>query len=328
MRARTTVATLAAVVGAAALLALHARAQEGVAGFPNRTITLFNYAAAGGPVDVMARLLAEGVRPRLGKPVVVENRTGAAGVTATLALKNAPPDGHTLLYGGMTNAILAPQIRNPLPYDSRTDAAPIALTIGYPMQIVVHPSVPAKTIDELVAYAKANPRKLNIGSNGYGAWTHVSMELFMERMGIDMVRVPYTGNAPAAQALLAGDIQVVVLDVNTVIQHIRSGAMRAIAQFGSEPAPGLEDVPMLDSVPELKTDFWLGVFAPPGTPAPIVGVLNREINAFMTTPEMRKKATDLFMRVRTGTPEDLAKLVDHDWVTWGKVIRDNNIVVK
>jgi tripartite-type tricarboxylate transporter receptor subunit TctC len=297
--------------------------------FPTRNITLVAYAAAGGPVDLLSRLLADGLKTKLPKPVVVENRTGAAGVTASLHVKNQPPDGHTLLYGAMTTAIFAPQIRPQLPYDTRKDFTPVALTMSYVLLLVASPDMPFKNPTELIAYAKANPGKLNYGTNGFGAWTHIGMELFKARTGIEITHVPYTGNAPALQALLAGDIQLALVDINLAMEHAKAGKLRVVGQLGAERTPQFPDVPTFgETVPELATDFWLGIFGPPGMPPPLVQTLNRHINEFYQSPAMKQRADDIFMRVRTTTPEAFTQLVARDWELWGQVVRERGLIMK
>ena len=297
--------------------------------FPNRPVSLVCYSAAGGPVDLLARLLADGLKATYPKPVLVENRTGAAGVAASLHVKSQPPDGHTLLYGAMTTAIFAPQIRPQLPYDTRTDLTPIAQTAGYVLLLVAAPEVPFRTAPEMVAYAKANPGKLNYGTNGFGAWTHIAMELFMDRTGINLVHVPYTGNAPVLQVVLAGDIQLGLVDINLARQHVADGKLRVVGQLGAERAPQFPETPTLgETVRELATDFWLGIFGPPGMAPELVRKLNRDVNAFMETPAMKQRAAEAFMRIETATPEAFAARVKRDWEFWGGVIRAKNLIMK
>ncbi len=297
--------------------------------FPSRTVTLVAYAAAGGPVDTLARVLADGLKSRYPHPIIVENRTGAAGVTASLYVKNQPPDGHTLLYGAMTTAIIAPQIRPQLPYDTRTDFTPVARTIAYQLMLVAAPSAPFNSPAELIAHAKANPGKLNYGTNGFGAWTHLGMELFIDRAGIQIVHVPYTGNAPALQAVLAGEIQLALIDINLAMPHVETGKLKVVRQLGGTRAKEFPNAPTLgETVPEVAEDFWLGVFGPPGMSAGLVQRINSDINAFMRSGEMQKRAEQMFMQVTTGTPEEFAQLVARDWTKWGQVIREKNLVAK
>ena len=320
---------LAALCGAVvAGFAATPHAQQAI-DFPTRTVTLIGYSSAGGPLDLLARLLADGLKTTYPKPVIVENRTGAAGITASLYVKNQPPDGHTLFYGTMTTAIFAPQIRPQLPYDTRKDFTPVALTMGYTLLLVANNQVSSKTPAELVAYAKANPGKLNYGTNGYGAWTHIAMELFQERTGAKLQHVPYTGHAPAIQALLAGDIQLAMVDINIAMQHIQEGKLHVVAQLGAKRTPQFPDVQTFgETVPELATDFWLGIFGPPGMSPALTHKINRDINTAMETPAMRERATQAYMQVQTETPEAFAQRVDRDWQLWGKVLRENNITMK
>jgi tripartite-type tricarboxylate transporter receptor subunit TctC len=304
-------------------------AEDAAKDFPNRTVTVIGYSNPGGPLDLLARLLAEGLKAKYPRPVIVENRTGAAGITASLYLRNQPADGHTLLYGTMTTAVFAPQIRPQIPYDTRKDFTPVALTVGYTLLLVANESVPFNTLTEMVAYTKANPGKLNYGTNGFGAWTHIAMELFKQRTGANLVHVPFTGHAPAIQALLAGDIQLAMVDINIAMQHIQAGKLRVVGQLGAERTRYFPNAPTFgESVPELATPFWLGIFGPPAMPAPLVKRLNGDINAVMESPAMRQKLEDSFMQVQTETPDAFAGRVAKDWVTWGQVIRENNLIVR
>jgi len=319
------------------LCAIAAIASQGIGGlkaqqpaeFPTKVMTIIGYSNPGGPVDLLARTLADGLRAQYGKPVIVENRVGAAGITASLYLKKLPPDGHTLLYGAMTTAIFAPQIRPQLPYDTRTDFTPVALTTGYSLILVARPSVPFKTLDEFIDYAKKNPNKLNYATNGIGAWTHIAMELFQDRTGAKLTHVPYTGHAPALQALLAGDIEMAMLDINIAKSYIDAGKLRVIGQLGTERAPQFPDVATFgEKVPELATEFWLGLFGPPGMSPALVKKLNADINAFSQLDSTRERAKNAYMNVRTESAEGFKKRVENDWNFWGKVIKDKNIVVK
>ncbi|MCC7345829.1 MAG: tripartite tricarboxylate transporter substrate binding protein [Variibacter sp.] len=316
-------------VAVATLVGAGAWAQQAAGDFPTRTVTLVGYSAAGGPVDLLARLLADGLKAKYSKPVIVENRTGAAGVTASLYVKGQPADGHTLLYGAMTTAIFAPQIRPQQPYDTRTDFTPVALTIGYTLLMVASPSVPFNDPSEMVAYAKANPGKLNYGTNGFGSWTHIAVELFLGRTGIKVVHVPYTGNAPAMQAVLAGDIQLAMVDFNLAMQHIQEGKLKVIGQLGAERAPEFPNVPTFgETVPELTTQFWLGVFGPPAMPKALTQRLNGDINEFMQSPAMKERAKQAYMTVMSESPEAFAQRVEKDWTFWGQVVREKGLMMQ
>jgi tripartite-type tricarboxylate transporter receptor subunit TctC len=318
----------AVVLGVAAAGGLHAQ-QAAEPEFPTRTVTVVGYSVAGGPLDLLARLLADGLQKRYGKPAIVENKPGAAGITASLYIRNQPPDGHTLFYGTMTTAIFAPQIRPQQPYDTRTDFTPIALTMGYSLILVASPSVPFNNPAEMVAYAKANPGKLNYGTNGFGAWTHIAVELFKHRTGSQIVHVPYTGHAPAIQAVLAGDIQMAMVDINIAKPHIDAGKLKVIAQLNDVRTQFFPDVATFgETVPELATPFWLGIFGPPKMPPALVKRLNRDINEVMQSESSRQRAEQAYMKVQTGTPEDFSARVARDWDLWGKVVRENDLVMK
>ena len=316
-------------IAAVAALGIGGLKAQQASEFPNKVMTIIGYSNPGGPLDLLARSLADGLRGQYGKPVIVENRVGAAGITASLYLKKQPPDGHTLFYGTMTTAIFAPQIRAQLPYDTRTDFTPVALTTSYTLILVARPTLPFKTLDEFVDYAKKNPGKLNYATNGIGAWTHIAMELFQERTGAKLTHVPYTGHAPALQALLAGDIEMAMLDINIAKSYIDAGTLRVIGQLGTERTAQFPDVATFgEKVPELATEFWLGIFGPPGMSPGLVSKLNADINTFSQSDVMKERAKLAYMNVRTEPAEAFRKRVENDWNFWGKVVRDKGIIVK
>jgi tripartite-type tricarboxylate transporter receptor subunit TctC len=261
--------------------------------------------------------------------VIVENRPGASGVIAVTAVKNAQPDGHFLMFGQFSNAILAPLVRQPRPYETPKDFAPVALIMSYPLALATHASVPVTSLSEFAAYAKANPGKLNVGTVGVGSWGHIAIELFVDRMGIDMVRVPYTGMTPAVQALVAGDIHVLLAENNVLAPHVEAGKVRALAHFGAKDSPRLPNVePIGALLPELEQDFWFSVLAPAGTSPEVVRFLNREINAVMNEPAVKARAAAAYMRTYDTTPEVLAAMIANEWDRWGTVIREKNLELK
>jgi len=316
-----------------ALSTLLVAASAGVAvgqDYPTRQITILVAVAAGSQADQFARLIAEPLSQKLGKPVVIENRPGGGQVTGVNAAAKAAPDGYTLIHGNLSGFIISPQLRDPVPYNTPRDFAPIALTLSGPSVLVVDPTLPIHNAAELIAYAKANPGKLNYGSHGAGSFTHVSTELFKGITGTDMVHVPFNGGGPLAVGFLSGQVQVVIFDLVSIQQHVQAGKARVIAQVGDQRSPLYPGVPLLSENvnPALAADFWLGMAAPAGTPQPIVDRLNREINAIINTPEFRAKGDAVSMYPQNLSPKQFSDKLAREWKQWGDVIRDKNLVVR
>ena len=318
-------------------LALFAMLAFGTAGmafgqsdYPKRQITIIVSVAAGSQADQFARLIAEPLAQKLGKPVVVENRPGGGQVIGVGMAAKAAPDGYTLVHGNLSGLIISPQLRNPVPYNTPRDFAPIALTLSGPNVLVVDPKLPIHNAAELIAYAKANPGKLNYGSHGAGSFTHVSTELFKGITGTDMVHVPFNGGGPLAVGFLSGQVQVVIFDLVSIQQHVKAGKARVIAQIGDQKSPLYPDVPLLSETisPALAADFWMGMAAPTGTPAPIVSRLNREINAIINTPEFKTRGDAVSMYPQNLTPQQFSDKLAREWKLWGDVIRNKNLVVR
>ena len=308
-----------------------ANAQSADPSFPNRALTIVVPTGPSGQTDIFARLIAEHLRNRLGQPVVVDNKPGAGGSIAGRYLASRPADGYTLMYGSMSTIIIAPQLQQPLAYDSRKAFAPIALTQSGTTPMVVRAEVPVSSARELVEYAKRNPGKLNYGSQGIGSVGHLAMELFAGRTGISITHVPFNGTGAALVALLGGQVDTVLADILTSRPHVQSGKFRYVSQLAVQRSPALPNTPTLAeelSIPELAMDFWLGAFAPAGTPDPIVQRLNQEIAAVMNMPSVKERLEATTMVTPVISPEQFAKQVASQWEIWGKVIRDNNITGK
>ena len=306
-------------------------AQTADATFPNRPLSIVVPTGPSGQTDIFARLIAENLRNRLGQPVVVENKPGAGGSIAGRYLASRPADGYTLMYGSMSTIIIAPQLQQPLAYDSRSAFAPIALTQSGTTPMVIRADLPVSSAREMVEYAKRNPGKLNYGSQGIGSVGHLAMELFAGRTGVSITHVPFSGTGPALVAMLGGQVDTVLADILTSRPHVQSGKFRYIAQMASQRSPALPNTPTLAedlNVPELALDFWLGAFAPAGTPEAIVQRLNREITAVMNLPSIRERLEASTMVTPVISPEQFARQVATQWDIWGKVIRDNNITGK
>jgi tripartite-type tricarboxylate transporter receptor subunit TctC len=293
-------------------------------GYPVRSVRLVVGYAAGGATDITARVIGERLSERLGQQFIVENRPGAATNIATEQVVRAAPDGYTLLMASAANAINATLYDN-LNFDFARDMAAVAGVIRMQNVLEVHPSVPAHTVSELVAYAKANPDKLIAGSAGNGSPGHVSGELFKMLTGIKMLHVPYRGIAPALADLLAGRIHLLFDNMATAIEHIKSGRVRALGITTTFRSPLLPDVPTIsETVPGYEASSWYGVTAPKETPSVIVGSLNAEINAVLADRAVADRFSAMGGATLSGTPADFGKLITDETEKWGRVVRFAN----
>jgi len=310
-------------LGAAALPAVSrfARAQT----YPARPVRLIVGFPAGGGADTLARLTAQWLSERLGQPFIVENRPGANTNIATEAVVHAPADGHTLLLVGPSNATNATLFER-LNFNFIRDIAPVAGIARGAFVLLVNPSLPAKTFLEFLAYAKANPAKVNMASSGSGTTSHITGELFKMMAGVNMLHVPYRGDVPAITDLLGGQVQVYFGTLSGSIEYIRTGKLRALAVTTASRSEMLPDVPTVgESVPGYEASTWSGVGAPKGTPIEIVDKLNNEINAALANPKFKARLADLGVTTLALTPADFGKLIADETEKWGKVIRSANI---
>jgi tripartite-type tricarboxylate transporter receptor subunit TctC len=309
--------------GAAALPAVSrvARGQT----YPTKPVRIIVGFSAGGGSDIYARLIGQWLSERLGQQFIVENRQGAGSNIGTEAVVNARPDGYTLLLVSPSNAINA-TLYDKLNFNFIRDIAPVAGIVRYPVVLEVHPSSPAKTVPEFVAYAKANPGKLNMGSGGIGSMNHLAGELFKQMTGVNLVHVPYRGEAPALSDLLGGQVQVLFGGLGAAIEHIHTGRLRALAVSTTTRSEALPDIPTVSEfVPGYEATTWQGIGAPKKTPNETVDRLNREINATLADPRMKARIASLGSTVFASSPADFGKLIDEDTEKWGKVIRAANI---
>ena len=307
--------------GTAALSALPAIAQT----YPSRPVRVVVGAIPGSAPDVSARLVADWLSRRLGQTFFVENRNGASGNLAAEEVLGAPPDGYTLLLASASNAINVTLYEN-LKFNFLSDFAPVAGVVGFPMVITVSASFPVKTLPQLIARAKENPGKINIGTPGIGSPQHVSGELFKLMSGANIVLVPYRGGPPAITDALSGQIQGAIGTVLLTIDHIRSGGLRALAVTGAARSELLPDVPTVaDFVPGFEATQWVGIVAPKNTPADIVERLNREINGGLADPGIKAKIANLGGAVISGTPAAFGKFSADEVGKWAKVIKFANI---
>jgi tripartite-type tricarboxylate transporter receptor subunit TctC len=305
--------------GAAALPALSrvARAQA----WPSRPVHIIVGFPPGGATDVFARLMGQWLSERLGQPFIIENRLGANGNIATESVVRAPPDGHTLLMVLTTYAI-NPTLYDNLNFNFLRDIAPVASVNRVPQVIDVNPSIPIRTVPELIAFAKTNPGKLNMGSGGIGSPQHVAGELFKMMTGIDMVHVPYRGGAPAIADLLGGQVQVIFDNLSESIGYIREGRLRPLAVTTAVRSEALPDLPTVgDFVPGYEASVWFGVGAPRNTPAAIIDKLNKEINAGLADPRIKARFADLGATVFMGSPTDFGKFMSEETEKYGKVVK-------
>jgi tripartite-type tricarboxylate transporter receptor subunit TctC len=289
--------------------------------YPTRPVHLVVGFAAGGGQDVLARLLGQWLSERLGQSFVVENRPGAGGNIGAEAVVRAAPDGYTLLVIGPPNAINA-TLYDKLNFDFIRDIAPVAGISRMPNVMEVNPSFPAKTVPEFIAYAKANPGKINMATGGNGTSNHVSGELFKMMTGINMVHVPYRGGGPALSDLISGQVQVMFDNLNSSIEHIRAGRLRPLAVTTMTRSEALPDVPTVnDFVPGYEASVMSGIGAPRNTPLEIIDRLNKEISAALADPKLKARLADLGSVPMPMTPADFGRLIAEETEKWAKVVK-------
>ena len=289
--------------------------------YPARPVRLIAPFPPGGVVDLYARLIGQWLSEHLGQPFVIENRAGAGGNVGTEVVVHAPPDGYTLLQLSSSNAWNATLYDN-LKFDFIRDIAPVASIYLAPAVLVVHPSFPVKSVPELIAYAKANPGRINMASGGVGSAQHVYGELFKMMAGVDMLHVPYRGGGPALADLLAGQVPLMFDTLATSIEHIRAGKLRALAVTGAVRSQVLPDTPTVgDFVPGYEGIGWQGVGAPRNTPAEIIDKLNKEINAGLGDPRIKARVADLGGTVFISSPADFGAFIAAYTEKWAEVIK-------
>jgi tripartite-type tricarboxylate transporter receptor subunit TctC len=309
--------------GAAALPVVPriARAQA----YPARPVRIIVGFAPGGGSDIMARLIGPWLSERLGQQFIIENRPGASSNIATEAVVNATPDGYTLLLATLPNAISVTLYEH-LKFNFIRDITPVAGISRDPFAIEVNPSMPIKTVPEFIAYAKANPGKINMASGGIGSGNHIFGELFKMMTGVSLVHVPYRGAGPALVDLLGGQVQVMFASMSSSIEYVRAGKLRALAVTTATRLDALPDIPTVgDFVPSYEASFWTGIGAPKNTPAKIVDKINTEINAALADLKMKARLAELGVTALPGSPADFNKLIAAETEKWGKVVRAANI---
>src|SRR6266704_1002344 len=294
--------------------------------YPSKPVHVYVPASPGGASDIAARLVSPKLAETLGQPFVVENRVASGGIVSTAQLAKAPADGYAIM---MTFDTFAsnPHLYRELPYDVVKDFAPIMLMLRYPQILVVHSSLTVKTVSAFVAYAKANGARLNYGSAGPASSSRLAFELFKETAGIEMEAVHYKGGGPAINDLLAGTVQVMLIQAGGAIgQNVRSGKLVGLATSGRQRSPHFPDLPTIaDFYPGFETTSWVGVIAPAGTPRPIIDRLNGTLARILAVPDMREKFDVQSAEIVASTPEQFGELIMSETVKWGKVIREKNI---
>ena len=293
--------------------------------YPSRPVHILVGFAPGGPTDIAARLIGQCLSDRLGQPFIIENRPGAATNIATEAVVRSPPDGYTLLAAVSSNT-MNPALYTNLGFNFIRDIAMVAGLQRSPLVLEVHPSLPVTSVAELIAYVKANPRKISLASFGSGTISQVAGELFQMTAGIEMVHVPYRGSAPMVTDLLGGQVQAAIDNLPASIEHIRTGKLRALAVMSATRWHALPEIPTLaEFQPGFEASAWVGIGAPRNTPVEVVDKLNKEINAGLTNPKIAARFAELGATAFTGSPAELDKIVVEQTEKWGKVIRAANI---
>jgi tripartite-type tricarboxylate transporter receptor subunit TctC len=289
--------------------------------YPSRPIRIVVGVTAGSAQDILSRLIGQWLSERLGQPVIVENRPGAATNLATEAVVRAPADGYTLLSVAPSSAINA-TLYEKLSFTVMRDLVPVASLVHQAQVVVINPVMPAKTIPEFIAYNKANPSKINLASSGIGTGNHLAGELFNMLAGVEMVHVPYRGAGPAMTDLIGGQVQVMFVAPVVAVEQIAAGKVRALAVTTATRADVMPELPAVaEFVPGYESSVWFGIMAPKGTPAEIVSRLNREINAGLADPALRGKIDALGGGIAASSPEDFGKLITVETEKWGKVVR-------
>ena len=295
--------------------------------YPSRPIHVIVPTPAGGPVDVMARLVANQISPVLGQSVIIENRGGAGNTIGSAEAARATPDGYTLLYSSSSGLVIAPMLQKNAGYDPLKSYDPVALVAATTNLLVVHPSLPVKSVTELIAYAKANPGMVNFSSGGIGTLPHLIGEYFKAKAGINVIHVPYRGGGPSIQDVVAGHIQFTFEGISVLLPLIQSGQLRALAQTGPTRSPLLPELPtMIESgFPGFSTLAWTGLLAPAGAPPDAVAKLNGAVNTALRSAEMKAALDRLAGDALGGAPSELTKVIESDIGKWAPIVKALNL---
>jgi tripartite-type tricarboxylate transporter receptor subunit TctC len=290
--------------------------------FPTKPVRMI-VPVTGGSMDLFARMVSPHLSEALGQPVVIETKAGVGGNIATEFVARSPADGHTILIAFNAPITVNPTLFAKLPFDPVKDLAPIMLACISPQFLVVHPSLPVTSVKEFIAHVRANPGKLNYGSIGIGAASHLTMEMFKSAAGIDLVHVPYKGSAPATTDLLAGNVQAAFLVPTNVLPHARAGKLKVLASSGRTRAPSMPEIPTLieSGFKDFDSLAWLGLMAPAGTPAPIVERYHRELVRILAIPDVRERLNAVDFEVVASTPDDFGRFIRAEIAKWAPVVR-------
>jgi len=315
----------------AALLAALAPAQWAVAqSYPTKPIRWIVTYPPGGPTDVVARAIGAKLTEAWGQQIIIDNRAGAGGMIGTELGARAAPDGYTLLFGTSAGMTINPALQSKLPYDPVKDFAPVSLLVINPQLLVLNPTVPANSVKELVALAKAKPGQLNYASVGQGSPNHLGMELLKALTGTNIVHVPYKGTGPAITDLLGGQVQLMFNSMPTVLPLVRSGKLRALAVGSTQRISAIADIPTVaeSGVPGFENVTWYGMFAPAKTPREIVNKLNAQVVRILAEPDMAQRLSSQGAEPRSSTPDELAKFMRVEFERWAKVIKSAGVKVE
>ena len=320
---------LVAIACFACFAAAPAQAASVAAAYPARPIRLIVPFAPGGSNDIMARIAGQKLSESLGTQVVVDNRAGGSGIIGTDIAAKAAPDGYTLLMMSLTFAVNA-SLYSKLPYDTEKDLTPVTLVASAPLMLVVHPSIPAKSVQELIAYAKANPGKLNFGSGGPGTTPHLAGEMLKMMAGVRMTHVPYKGGGPALTDLVGGQIQLMLENIPSTLPHAKSGRLRSLAVSGLKRSPLVPDLPTLDEAALKGYEIvgWNGLFVPSGTPRQIVTRLHGDIAKALAQPDVKERLATMGAEPVGNTPEEFRAFVKAEIVKWAKVVKAAGLKVE
>ena len=311
-----------ALASLASLAATPAFAQT----YPSRPITLIVPWAAGGSTDILARVIGQHLHQSMGQPIVIENRTGASGNIGTGAVARAAPDGYTILFNTMSVHTMNHALFATMPFDGVKDFSALTLLAYVTNTMVVHPSVPANTVAEFIAYAKANPGKIAYASSGPGSTNHLCAAMLEKMAGIEMLHVPYRGGAPAVADTVGGQVQLFFTAGTQSLEHVKAGRLKLLALTEAKRSPLLPDVPLVgETLPGYEMTVWYGAFGPAGLPSDIVARLNTEIARALALPDVTKKMADIAVEVASSTPDELAARMRTDSEKWGKIIKSLNI---
>ena len=314
-----------------ALLAAFALGAHAQAPYPNHPVRIIVPFPAGGTTDILARAVAQRLTEALGQPFVVDNRPGAAGNIGADLVAKAAPDGYTMLMGTVGTHAINPGLYPKMPYDHVRDFVPVILVAGVPNVLEINPSIPVNSVQELIAYAKANPGKLNFASSGSGTSIHLSGELFKVMTGVSMAHIPYKGSAPALADLVGGQVQLMFDNLPSSLALIKAGKLKALAVTSTQRSAALPDVPTVaeSGLPGFEASSWFGLLAPAGTPKDVVAKVNAEVAKWLATPDAKEKLTAQGAIVATGlTPDDFVRHIAAETTKWQKVVKDSGAKVE